>query len=123
MGYETRVGGEGPQTPAGKWLTENGKVGLRLESQNSLEAKNVYLELRNKGRQDSWGMGQRADKHFHIGYGMLGSYGMGSRTNALSISPSKDVTFMKDVVFSKMPSYFKEGAELRLQGFTSTGSL
>jgi len=70
--YETRVGGEGPQTPAGKWLAENGKIGLRLESQNSLEPKNVYLEMRNKARRDSWGIGLREDSNFllwlwHVG--------------------------------------------------------
>jgi hypothetical protein len=65
----------------------------------------------------------RADLNFYFGYGMLGTYGMGSRTNALKISSSKDVTFAKNVIFSKMPSFFKQGQELDLKGFTSTSSL
>jgi len=120
--YHALVGGDGPQTPAAKWMTENGKVSVRLESQNSLEPKNVYLEMRNKGRRDAWGIGLRKDLNFYLGYGMLGTYGQGSKKNAIKIASSKDVTFMNDVVFSKMPSFFKEGAKLDLKEQGSTPS-
>jgi len=117
--YYTKIGGEGPQTPAAKWLTENGKIGVRVESENALEPKNVYLELRNKGRRDAWGIGMRKDTYFYMGYGTLGTYGLGTKKNAMKMAPSKDITFLKDVVFYKMPSYFKPG-ELDL---TEVGSM
>jgi len=112
--YYTTVGGTGPQTPAAKWMTENGKIGIRLESQNALEAKNVYLELRNRNRRDSWGLGMRKDLNFYAGYGELGTYGQGTKKNAFKVAPNKEVTFLKNVVFHKQPSYFKQGSELDL---------
>merc|ERR1711988_274938 len=66
-----------------------------------------------------WGVGLRKDLNFYFGYGDLDTYSTGTRKNAMKMSPSKDVTFMKDVIFYKMPSYFKAGTELDLEGFTA----
>jgi len=113
--YHIKVGGDGQQTPAAKWKSEGGNVGVRLESQNALEPKNVYLEMRNKGRRDSWGVGLRKDLGFYFGYGMISTWGLGTKKNYIKVSPNKGVTFYKNVVFYHMPSYFKAGTpELNL---------
>jgi len=113
--YHIKVGGDGQQTPAAKWKSEGGKVGIRLESQNALEPKNVYLEMRNKGRRDGWGVGLRKDLGFYFGYGMVSTWGLGTKKNYMKVSPNKGVSFYKDVVFYHMPSYFKAGTpELNL---------
>lgn len=109
--YHTRIGGSSSKTPAGMWRASNGKVSLRIDALNSLKKKNSYLEMRNSGRRDAWGLGMKKD-NFHIGYGILGSFS--KKSDFISVSPSKDVTFKHTVVFHKMPSYFKAGSKLKL---------
>jgi len=109
--YHTRIGGSSSKTPAGTWKASNGKVSLRIDALNSLKKKNSYLEMRNSGRRDAWGLGMKKD-NFHIGYGILGSFS--KKSDFISVSPSKDITFKQTVVFHKMPSYFKAGSKLKL---------
>jgi len=120
-GYHTKIGGAGPQMPAGKWKALNGKVSIRLESQNALRKKNVYIEMRNNKRRDAWGVGLKKDGKFHIGYGMLGSFK--EKNEFVKLSPSKDVTFTKNVVFNKLPSYFKKGKKLSLTGYAAAAAV
>ena len=48
---------------------------------------------------------------------MVDTWSIGTKKNYIKVAPSKEVTFMKDVIFYKTPSYFKAGtAELKLQG-------
>merc|ERR1719478_827510 len=81
--YHVKIGGSEP-SPQGKWTTKNGKVSLRLESQNSLRGQNVYLEMRNQARRDGWGMGMRKDFKLHIGYGALGTFSKKKRHDCLT---------------------------------------
>merc|ERR1712159_726911 len=60
-------------------------------------------------------MGLRKNLGFYVGYGMVGTYGIGTKKNYIKVSPNKGVSFMKDVVFYHMPSYMKAGTpELKL---------
>jgi hypothetical protein len=118
--YHVKIGGRGSKLPAGQWKANNGKVSLRLESQNSLEGKNVYLEMRNQGRRDAWGVGMKKDLKLHIGYGMLGTF---AKKDFVTFSANKEVRFYTQVVFSKMPSYFKKGNKLTLMKYSATNAL
>lgn len=114
--YHTKIGGAGAQTPAAKWKTKNGKIGLRLESMNAVSAKNVYLEMRNKARRDAWGVGIKKDAAFHMGYGILGSF---KKKDFFKVSPNKEVSISSEAVFHKRPSYFKPGGRLKLMTYPS----
>lgn len=119
-GYHIKIGGSGSKTQAAKWKTTNGKIGLLLESQNSLQPMNAYLEFRNRARRDAWGVGLKTDSGFHIGYGMLGTF---TKKAFIKMSPNKAVTFFTDTVFHKRPSYFKPGSQLKLRSLASAGVL
>jgi hypothetical protein len=60
-------------------------------------------------------MGLRKDLSFYLGYGMLDTWGLGTKKNYIKMSPSKVVTFTKDVVFYKPPSFFADGSKLNLE--------
>jgi hypothetical protein len=95
VGMGTRVDG------GARWQTAGSTLGVRIDSQNSVEPKDAYLEL-PVSRNQAWGLGIRTDYRLDIGYGSLGSLRDNTKCMALSF---ENVEVLANAVFHQAPKY------------------
>lgn len=93
-----------------RWVTSGEEMGVRIDSQNSVEGKDAYLELRNRKGGYAWGVGIQKDYGLHIGYGLCGQM---NKNDSVVIS-SEMVGVLQDAVFHKPPKYHKDGTRLTM---------
>eukprot|EP00658_Telonema_sp_P-2_P032222 TRINITY_DN23911_c0_g1_i1.p1 TRINITY_DN23911_c0_g1~~TRINITY_DN23911_c0_g1_i1.p1 ORF type:complete len:522 (-),score=130.83 TRINITY_DN23911_c0_g1_i1:43-1608(-) len=93
-------GGEYRREPALRLYSEAGPASLRVESRAGSPME-VYLELRNQGLSQSWGIGMNDDLNLWFCYGALGT--MNKANCALKIEPSGKVHILGFAKFHKDP--------------------
>jgi len=84
-----------------RWAVSGAENGIRIDSANSIEGKDAYIEFCNRKQGRGWGMGIRQDFGLHVGYGPCGTL---RNTDSLAFLNNR-IEVLQDAVFHKVPNY------------------